>query len=253
MKDEKGSNAQHPTPSGTPTLTPTAAYALWAESYPPEAHNPLMQAEERAMLSLLPDSLRDCTVLDAGCGSGRYLRQARRRGAKRLVGVDLSVEMLARARAEWEKESDCEEQDRRSPESCFLLQTSLESLPLRDDQADVTLCGLTLGHLEDLDAPLSELCRVTRPGGLLLCSDFHPIGPFLGWQRTFTVDGHRYAVSHTVHLYSDWHRICRRLNLHIEAVLEPFLDPANLPDTLPDPRALEVPVALVFALRRAEK
>jgi malonyl-CoA O-methyltransferase len=239
--------------SDTPTLPPKTAYALWAESYPPEAHNPLMQAEERAMLSLLPDSLRGCTVLDAGCGSGRYLRQARQRGAKRLIGVDLSVEMLARAHAQWGKEPGFGEHDRYSAGDCCLLQAGLESLPLRDDQADVTLCGLTLGHLDDLDAALSELQRVTRPGGLLLCSDVHPIGPFLGWQRTFMVEGHRYAVTHTVHLYSDWHRICRKLHLHIETVLEPFLDPADLPAAPPDPRALEVPVALIFALRREEK
>ena len=38
----------------TPTLEPAAAYALWAEDYPPYAHNPLMQAEElRSWLAAL--------------------------------------------------------------------------------------------------------------------------------------------------------------------------------------------------------
>src|SRR5215216_2160507 len=81
-----------------PTLAPAAAYALWAASYPPYAHNPLMLAEERAMLALLPSDLRGRAVLDAGCGSGRYLLHALRRGARRVVGVDLSSEMLAQAR-----------------------------------------------------------------------------------------------------------------------------------------------------------
>src|SRR3954464_15583188 len=82
----------------TPTLEPAAAYALWAASYPPHAHNPLMLAEERAMLALLPADLRGCAVLDAGCGSGRYLLHALRRNARRVLGIDLSAEMLARAR-----------------------------------------------------------------------------------------------------------------------------------------------------------
>ncbi|MCK6615999.1 MAG: hypothetical protein L6Q47_17325 [Ignavibacteriaceae bacterium] len=34
-------------------------YAQWAKNYPAYAHNPLMEIEERAMLSLLPDDLRD--------------------------------------------------------------------------------------------------------------------------------------------------------------------------------------------------
>jgi len=84
--------------SETPILAPAAAYALWAASYPPHAHNPLMLAEERAMLALLPADLRGRAVLDAGCGSGRYLLHAHRRGARRVLGVDLSAEMLAQAR-----------------------------------------------------------------------------------------------------------------------------------------------------------
>src|SRR5947208_1030355 len=90
----------------TPTLSPAAAYALWAASYPPHAHNPLMLAEERAMLALLPADLCGRAVLDAGCGSGRYLLHALRCGARRALGVDLSAEMLARARAELKIENE---------------------------------------------------------------------------------------------------------------------------------------------------
>src|SRR3546814_10942320 len=57
-------------------LEPGTAYSLWAPSYPPRAHNPVMQAEERAMLALMPDTLHGKTVLDAGCGSGRYMLHA---------------------------------------------------------------------------------------------------------------------------------------------------------------------------------
>lgn len=46
-------------------LEPEAAYALWAAGYPAHAHNPVMQAEERAMLAMLPADLRGSSVLDA--------------------------------------------------------------------------------------------------------------------------------------------------------------------------------------------
>ena len=133
-----------------------------------------------------------------------------------------------------------------------LLQGNLEALPVPDAQADLTICGLVIGHLEHLGQALAELCRVTRPGGILLCSDVHPIGHALGWQRDFKSEGRRYAVRHTPHLYGDWHAACAALGLHIEQVLEPMLDPADIPAGAHfDPRALEVPVALVFRLRRA--
>ncbi|MFZ0872889.1 MAG: class I SAM-dependent methyltransferase [Rhodanobacter sp.] len=227
------------------TLNPAEAYALWAPSYPAHAHNPVMQAEERAMLGLMPATLPGQAVLDVGCGSGRYMLHALRRGAARVIGVDLSPEMLQRAGAELSAlppDPDAEIE---------LVQGSLSALPVPDALADLTICGLVVGHLEHLQQALAELCRVTRPGGTLLCSDVHPIGHALGWLRDFKHGDQRYAVRHTQHLYSDWHAACATLGLQIERVLEPMLDPADIPaDARFDRMALEVPVALVFQLRR---
>lgn len=225
-------------------LEPRAAYALWAASYPPRAHNPVMQAEERAMLALMPKRLHGQAVFDAGCGSGRYMLHALRRGAARVTGVDLSPHMLARAGTELAA--------LHADAPVALVQGSLAALPLPDAQADLTVCGLVVGHLDDLRQSLAELRRVTRPGGTLLCSDVHPIGHALGWRRDFKSGGLSYAVRHTRHLYSHWHAACAGLGLRIEQVLEPMLDPADVPAGAHfDRMALEVPVALVFQLRRA--
>lgn len=224
-----------------PILPPAEAYALWASSYPAHAHNPLMQAEERAMLGLLPDSLRGHAVLDAGCGSGRYILHALQRGTARVTGVDLSPEMLARARTELGA----------ARAEVELRQGTLTALPVDDGWADLTICGLVVGHLEDLPTALAELRRATRPGGTLLCSDVHPIGHALGWLRDFKDGDRHYAVRHTPHLYSHWHAACAAVGLRIEQVLEPMLDPADIAAGAHfDRAALEVPVALVFQLRR---
>jgi malonyl-CoA O-methyltransferase len=217
-------------------LEPAAAYERWARNYPPHAHNPLMQAEERAMLLLLPADLRGCAILDAGCGSGRYMIHALRRGASRVVGVDLSAEMLNRARAELGHERSSADRVQPSAQRAMadlqLIRGKIEALPLRTSWAD--------------------LKRVTRPGGAILCSDFHPIGHTLGWRREFSADGHRYAVYHTAHPYSAWQQACGALGLRIAKVLEPRLDPADIPgDARFDPVALKVPVAIVFELSDA--
>jgi malonyl-CoA O-methyltransferase len=230
-------------------LDPAPAYALWASDYPPHAHNPVMQAEERAMLALLPESLRGMDVLDAGCGSGRYMLHALRRGARRVTGVDLSPEMLARADAALRGPSDGG--DRHRDASVDLMTGSLDALPVADASADLTLCGLVVGHMPELHPCVAELARVTRPGGLVLCSDIHPIGHALGWVRDFRHGGERYAVRHAQHLYADWHDACTSAGLHIEQVREPMLDPAHIPPGARfDHAALDVPVALVLKLRR---
>jgi malonyl-CoA O-methyltransferase len=229
--------------SRPPTLDPAEAYALWARSYPAHAHNPVMQAEERAMLGLMPATLQGQSVLDAGCGSGRYMLHALRRGAVRVTGVDLSPEMLQRAGVELATLQPGTEIE--------LVQGSLAALPVPDALADLTVCALVVGHLDNLQQALAELRRVTQPGGTLLCSDVHPIGHALGWLRNFKSGNQHYAVRHTQHLYSDWHAACATLGLQIEQVLEPMIDPADIPAGARfDRMALEVPVALVFQLRR---
>ncbi len=229
--------------SQLPELEPRDAYALWAPHYPAHAHNPVMLAEERAMLSMFPESLLGKRVLDAGCGSGRYLLHALRRGATTLAGVDISSEMIQSARMElaaWRHDA------------CIALaQGSLTTLPMPGEWADLTLCALAVGHVDRLEDALFALREVTRPGGTLLCSDVHPIGAGLGWQRDFRSGGRRYAVKHAIHTVEAWHDTCARVGLTIETMAEPALDPADVPMGAHfDPRALSVPVVLAFRLRR---
>jgi malonyl-CoA O-methyltransferase len=252
--DDRGPTAK--AQDALPLLDPIAAYTLWAETYPPHAHNGLMQAEERALLSLLPTDLCGHRVLDAGCGSGRYILHALKRGAAQVVGVDISWEMLTCAASALHMEEGRQTAATRPGPRCiqhtaYCVRASLDAVPVCHGWADLTLCGLTLGHVEDLHAVLAELRRVTRPGGVLLCSDLHPIGQARGWQRVFTAGGRRYAVRHYWHSHSDWQRVCQDLGLQIVQVLEPQLDPSVIPAGARfDPAALVVPVALVFKLRR---
>src|SRR5579872_1126686 len=135
----------------TKLLEPRAAYARWAASYPPYAHNPLMQAEQRAVLSLFPHDLKGCTVVDAGCGSGRYALQALRHGAAHVIGADISREMLARASSELSVGHGVGRASGPANAQVNLVQASIATLPLRNRCSDFTLCGLAIGHLTALE------------------------------------------------------------------------------------------------------
>jgi malonyl-CoA O-methyltransferase len=188
------------------TLFSLDAYSHWASSYPPHAHNALMQAEESAMRELFP-SFTGCTVLDLASGTGRYGRIAQEGGAKLVIGLDNSPDML-----------------RASVLSSRALATT-EAIPLASNSIDIILCGLALGHLPDLAPSIREISRVLKPGGYALISDFHPFIYLNGARRTFTApDGRTYAVEHYPHLYSDYHRTALDSGLHITAVLEPRRD-----------------------------
>lgn len=198
-----------------PTLASVQAYARWAVSYPPHAHNPLMQAEETAMLELLPP-LTGRTVLDLACGTGRYGLIAAERGAAVVVSLDNSAAMLARNSARWR------------------ALASTEALPLPNASTDGIICGLALGHLPRLAPSLNEISRVLKPGGWALVSDFHPLLSLSGGRRTFTApDGHTYAVEHYIHLYSDYHNAAQQAGLMIAAIAEPRRQPPSANHALP--------------------
>jgi SAM-dependent methyltransferase len=90
-------------------------------------------------------------VLDAGCGSGRTLQELTRYGAVR--GIELSPEAAALARS-------------RSLGEVRIGR--LEELPWESATFDLITCLDVIEHTPDDHLTLTELGRVTRPGGFLL-------------------------------------------------------------------------------------
>ncbi len=72
-------------------------YALWAETYPPRPHNPLMEAEQSVVGADARSAAAAPRALDVGTGTGRYLPLLQSAGARLVVGIDLSLAMLAHA------------------------------------------------------------------------------------------------------------------------------------------------------------
>jgi len=115
-----------------------------------------------ALRALLPD-LGGLAVLDLGCGFGWFCRWAREQGAGRVVGVDLSERMLARARAATQ-----------NPAIAY-VRADLEHLPLSGGSFDAVYSSLALHYLADLDALLAAVWRSLVPGGRLVFSVEHPL------------------------------------------------------------------------------
>lgn len=106
-----------------PELDAHAGYAAWSGRYD-ELPNPLIRLEEPVVRRLL-DDLPPGRALDAACGTGRHAEYLRGRG-HRVVGVDASAEMLARARA-------------KLPDVEFRL-GALSALPLETASVDLAVC-----------------------------------------------------------------------------------------------------------------
>jgi malonyl-CoA O-methyltransferase len=190
-------------------LEPRAAYDLWADTYPPAAHNPLMRIEESVVAPLL-SRLRAARALDVGTGSGRYMPLLLSTGARLVVGVDFSLAMLSRG-------------------SGRRVCGDARQLPLRSGAFDVVNASLMVGDVADLDGWTREMARALAVGGHLVYSDFHPSWAQHGWSRTFrTAGGDRHDVAFHAHTIDDHLRALERAGLHVRAIREPrFPDDAD--------------------------
>ncbi len=103
-------------------------------------------------------------VLDVATGTGLVAREIARRSAARIVGVDLSPEMLQGARAGIRRE--------RLEERVTLCLAQAERLPFDDGAFDAVTFTYLLRYVEDPAATLAELTRVIKPGGVLAGLEF---------------------------------------------------------------------------------
>jgi ubiquinone/menaquinone biosynthesis C-methylase UbiE len=137
-----------------PPMTTREGYARWAPFYD-EPGNQLLDLEQPIVREIL-DSLPVGIALDAACGTGRHTAYLASLGHK-VIGVDTSPEMLARAR-------------QKVPEGEF-YEVDLYDVPLADDSVDVVVCAIALAHVPDLDRALTEFVRVLQANGHLVISD----------------------------------------------------------------------------------
>lgn len=122
-----------------------------------------------ALDALLPD-VTGKAVLDLGCGDGKHCADFIDRGAKSVVGIDISEKMLHLARAEHARDA-----------IRYLNMSMTEIADLRET-FDLIYSNMAFHYIEDFAAFAKTLFGVLHPGGTLLFAQEHPI-------ITATIDG----------------------------------------------------------------
>jgi SAM-dependent methyltransferase len=119
-------------------------------------------AEWPALRALLPE-LHGRKVVDLGCGFGWFCRWAREQGATEVLGIDVSENMLARARADT------------TDAAITYRRADMERLELPNAAFDVAYSSLALHYIDNLAGLLTAVHRALVPGGHLVFSAEHPI------------------------------------------------------------------------------
>jgi cytosine/adenosine deaminase-related metal-dependent hydrolase/ubiquinone/menaquinone biosynthesis C-methylase UbiE len=191
----------------TSCLPVSDGYRLWASTYDSEA-NPMLSLERRMLESFLPP-VKGLDVVDLGCGTGRWLEVLQGAGARSLIGVDLSPEMLSHARA-------------KLGDAVRLVCADYVHASIDRSSADMVLCNFVLSYVDDPGALLRYVRKILRPGGSLFLSDIHPeTATTLNWRRGVCVQEEFKEICTHRRLIPKVISLCEEAGLVVTVHLEP--------------------------------
>ena len=113
---------------------------------------------ENKVGSYLEEICKDKIVLDAGCGTGKFLNILEEK-SKKYIGIDLSDKQLEKAKAKSNKDT-----------SEFIC-SNLSNINLESNKVDLIVCSWVLGTIIDLDERtkcINELKRLLKSKGTII-------------------------------------------------------------------------------------
>jgi ubiquinone/menaquinone biosynthesis C-methylase UbiE len=115
----------------------------------------------REILPLLAGVKPFHRVLDIACGPG-FVALEFAKHARKVVGVDLTAEMLKKARALAQQES---------LQNVAFRRADVNHLPFSDATFDLVVTRASFHHFPEPERVLKEMARVIKPNGRILISD----------------------------------------------------------------------------------
>jgi SAM-dependent methyltransferase len=216
-----------------------------------------------AMRALIGD-VAGARVLDLGCGGGRLTAELARRGARSVVGVDLSRRMLDVARTA-----------AGGLPGVTLRRAAIEDFSAPDASFDLIVSSLALHYVKDYRGLLARAARWLSPGGRLIFSVEHPIttanprswvfgedGSFRHWALDNYLREGRRTKTWIVDGVTVYHRTVETLvegvfaaGLELVTLREPSAAPGLIPKDMeacstPERLDLRVPSFLFIGARR---
>lgn len=198
------------------------AYNHWAGQYDINK-NRTRDLEALALRRKLA-ALSFSNCLEIGCGTGKNTVWLAER-AQQVTGVDLSEEMLEKAR-----------QKVTAPHVQFKQADITQAWNFAEAGYDLVSFSLVLEHISDLGDIFSKVAGVLRPGGHVYIGELHPFKQYTGTKARFDTGEGRQVLECFNHHVSDFTQLPLQYGLAVKDVDE-FFDEENRDEI---PRILSV-------------
>ncbi len=187
-----------------------SAYDNWSSQYDTNI-NRTRDLEAIALQQTLAHiEFNDC--LEIGCGTGKNTAWLIGK-AKTITAVDLSAEMLAKAK----EKINSEKVD-------FIQADILQEWDFADKKYGLVSFSLVLEHIEDLDSVFKKVSKVISAGGYIYIGELHPFKQYSGSKARFTTETGEQVVSCFDHHVSDFVRAAKDNGFEIIDINEYFDD-----------------------------
>lgn len=145
--------------------------------------------EKPALFSMVPE-LNGKSVLDLGCGYGENCLEFVRRGAKDVVGIDISDKMLQIAKEE------------NSVESVEYMHMCMEDISQLDRKFDCIFSSLAIHYVKDFAKLIKDVYELLNPGGYFIFSQENPLNTCFAEGSRWTKDKDGKVICANLYHYS---------------------------------------------------
>lgn len=112
--------------------------------------------DDKYLIDTLPLDLKRKSVLDMGCGNGRYSELFCRLGAEKVIGFDLSQEMVAEAKKRKIK------YDLKQLE---IIRADINEMPFAEHRFDLIFSRFSLMYGKDLNSVMGKVAQILKDKG----------------------------------------------------------------------------------------
>ena len=169
-----------------------SVYNKWAESYD-KMENKTRDLDKKVTRFMLAEiTSLSSSILELGCGTGKNTEWFIK-NAKRVVAIDLSEEMLNKAKQKYPVDN-----------LTFQQADITEEWPFENKSFELVTCNLILEHIQNLDFIFSEASRVLLPNGYFFISELHPFKQYQGKKAKFELNNEMVSPDCFIHHASDF-------------------------------------------------
>jgi len=184
------------------------AYDIWSKQYDSN-DNKTRDLEAKSLRKTLANINFD-TCLEIGCGTGKNTEWLLTK-AKQITDVDLSEEMLAKAKEKIQSAS-----------VKFIQADITHNWNFIKEKYDLVSFSLVLEHIENLDHIFEETAKVINPGGYIYIGELHPFKQYLGTKARFETEKGTEVLKCYTHNISDFTQAAKKNGFEIVDINEFF-------------------------------